>query len=89
MLTIPEPGDGSTSTMALGINVRRDDQILKLSHGGSQGEARSRLVVYPKQRHGMVVLTNSGHADTAAITTAVYSALNQAVRRDILNSVFP
>jgi CubicO group peptidase (beta-lactamase class C family) len=74
-LTIPATRDGSTPTMALGINVSGSERALKLWHSGSQGEARSRLVAYPNQRHGMVVLTNSSHADTADITTAVYAAI--------------
>jgi len=77
MMTTPKPRNGSHPKMALGINVEGEGKSLKLSHSGSQGEARSRMVVYPNQRHGMVVLTNSSHADVSAITTAVYRALQQ------------
>ena len=38
--------------------------------------AQRTLLVYPKARHGVVVMTNSGYADIGKISTAIYSALN-------------
>lgn len=68
--------DGKLTNHGLGFGV--DDQNgLRLSHGGKQGETTTRLVVYPKQQHGVVVMTNCGYGDPAAISTAIYQALKE------------
>lgn len=67
--------DGTLTLRALGFLV--DEQNgLRVYHGGKQEEATSRLVVYPGKRHGLVVMTNCGFGDPAAISTAIYKALN-------------
>ncbi|MBL8824263.1 MAG: beta-lactamase family protein [Planctomycetia bacterium] len=74
MNTRQKTNDGKLTGHGLGFGV--DDQNgLRLSHGGKQGETTTRLVVYPKQKHGVVVMTNCGYGDPAAISTAIYQAL--------------
>lgn len=66
--------DGKLSTYGLGFAV--DDQNgLKVSHGGKQDETTTRLIIYPDKKHGIVVMTNCGFGDPAAISTAIYQAL--------------
>jgi CubicO group peptidase (beta-lactamase class C family) len=68
--------DGSKTTWGLGFTIE-DQGGLKVSHGGKQDETTTRLVLYPKARHGMVVMCNCGFGDVGAISTAVYKALSQ------------
>lgn len=69
--------DGTVTSAGLGFFVTQQNNTLKITHGGSHTEARSRLVLYPEMRHGIVVLCNCGHADPAKISTAIYSALSK------------
>ncbi len=74
----PQPlQDGTSTTWGLGFTVTRQNGKLKISHNGNQDEASSRMVLYPDAQHGLVVLTNSGHGDPGAITTAIYEALEE------------
>lgn len=67
--------DGTLTERGLGFMV--DDQNgLRVFHGGKQDETTTRLVLYPKRRHGLVVMTNCGFGDPSAITTAIYKALS-------------
>ena len=75
MWTPRDLADGSPTVRGLGFVVGGAGPSLKVSHGGSQDETKTRLVLYPNQGHGMVVMCNSAHADPGAITTAVYRAL--------------
>jgi len=74
MWTPQRTSRGDTTTRGLGFVVE-DENGLKVSHGGSQPEAKSRLVIYPAARHGVVVLSNCSFANPVAISTAVYRAL--------------
>ncbi len=76
MWTIQPTKDGKPTTWGLGFTVENGSQGFKVSHNGSQPEVATRMVLYPKAKHGVVVMTNSGYADVGKISTAVYSALN-------------
>lgn len=77
MWTAQKTANGKSTDAGLGFFITEQNGTLKVSHGGSQSEARSRMVLYPKQKHGMVVLCNCGHADPAKISTAIYAALRK------------
>ena len=66
--------NGELSSYGLGVRVSGQGKSLKVWHGGSQEETKTRMVLYPQQRHGIVVLCNTRHADPAAISTAIYRA---------------
>ncbi len=71
----PQPtADGKPSTYGLGFVVEGGDR-LKVSHNGKQEETTTRLVIYPKQKSGVVVMCNCGFADVGKISTAVFAAL--------------
>jgi serine beta-lactamase-like protein LACTB, mitochondrial len=59
----------------LGFSVSGEGQKLKLSHNGGQEKVSTRLVVYPGQGSGVVVMCNSEHASPGRFSTLVYSAL--------------
>lgn len=63
-----------SSGMALGFFVSNKPS-LKISHNGKQSESTTRMVLYPKRKHGIVIMTNSSHADISKITSAIYTVL--------------
>ena len=65
----------------LGFRVSGTGKKLKVWHTGSQAKARTRLVLYPNQNHGMVVFSNSRHSDPAKISTAIYKALKSSAKK--------
>lgn len=72
--------EGESRGYGLGLSVSRPNGNLRVAHNGSQEKARTRMVVYPELGHGVVVMSNSEHADPDAITTAIYRAINTATR---------
>lgn len=76
MWTRQATSDGKLTTMGLGFSI--DEQNgLRVSHNGKQDETTTRMVIYPLKNHGIVVMTNCGYGDPAAITTVIYQALSQ------------
>jgi CubicO group peptidase (beta-lactamase class C family) len=66
---------GQLSDYGLGVRVSGEGNDLKIWHSGSQEETKTRMVLYPNQKHGMVIMCNTRHADAAKISTAIYKAL--------------
>lgn len=75
MWTPQKLASGKGTNVGLGFFVETQNNTLKVYHGGSHSEARSRMVLYPRERHGIVVLSNCGHAEPSKISTAIYRAL--------------
>lgn len=74
MWTRQKTSDGKLTSWGLGFSI--DEQGgLRVSHGGKQEETTTRLVIYPERKHGIVVMTNCGFGDPAAVSTAIYQAL--------------
>jgi CubicO group peptidase (beta-lactamase class C family) len=67
--------NGSKTTWGLGFVVEKQNGRLKISHGGKQEETTTRLVIYPEDGHGVVVMCNCDYGNPGAISTAVYGAL--------------
>ncbi len=81
MWTPQKTNDGQPTDYGLGFGVETDERgRLKISHNGAQEKSRTRLVIYPRERHGVVVMSNSENAEPARISTAVYAALSRARR---------
>jgi hypothetical protein len=73
---MPQPtSSGEPTGYGLGFRVEEQDGRLKVSHNGSQHKTRTRMVIYPAQRHGVAVMTNSEWIDPAVYTTLTYKAL--------------
>lgn len=73
---------GQSRGYGLGFSVSGEGRRLRVAHNGAQEKTRTRMVFYPNQRHGVVVMTNSEHADPGAISTAIYRAINAAQKDD-------
>jgi CubicO group peptidase (beta-lactamase class C family) len=65
-----EPGE-----YGLGFVVEQQNG-LKVSHNGAQKEVRTRMVLYPQAKSGVVVMSNCDFADAGKLSTAVFSALD-------------
>lgn len=78
MWTRQKSSDGKTTQIGLGFFVEEDNGTLKVSHNGSQEKTKTRLVIYPEQKHGLVVMTNSEYGNPGKFTTAVYNAISEA-----------
>jgi len=76
MWTPQKTAEGNVTNRGLGFIVQNQGG-LKVSHNGEQPEAATRMVIYPKARHGVVIMCNSGFANIGVFSTAVYSALNR------------
>lgn len=75
MWTRQKTSDRRESVYGLGVVVSDHGKKLKVSHNGSQDETRTRMVMYPHQGHGIVVMCNTQGSEPRKITTAIYSAL--------------
>jgi len=74
MWTNQKTNDGKAINYGLGFVVQRSRE-LTVSHGGSQPETKTQLVVEPKRRRGVVVMSNCGYANPVAITGVVWNAV--------------
>lgn len=73
----PQPlKNGDVSNYGLGVAINGSGQNLKVSHNGSQDETRTRMVIYPEQKHGIVIMCNTQGVNPGKITTAIYAAIN-------------
>ena len=79
MWTRQHTSKGKETSYGLGVVVSNSGSTLKISHGGSQDETRTRMVVYPRRKHGIVVMCNTQGCDPAGISTAIYSSLAKAI----------
>lgn len=78
MWTPQKTFDGQTSSYGLGFVVQGDGERLKISHNGSQNETKTRMVIYPNQKHGVVVMCNTSPCDVGKISTTIYKAIKTA-----------
>lgn len=78
MWTLKPPANGKPTKYALGFSVEGEGRNLKVSHSGSQEKAKTRMVIYPRRRLGLVVMSNSRHVDPGDFTTAAARALQAA-----------
>jgi CubicO group peptidase (beta-lactamase class C family) len=69
---------GALTAWGLGFNVERGaaNGRLKVAHNGRQEKASCRMVLYPDEGHGIVVMSNCDYVEPAAFSTAVYAALS-------------
>ncbi|MEM7784174.1 MAG: serine hydrolase domain-containing protein [Planctomycetota bacterium] len=75
MWTNQTESGGEKSEYGLGVAVSGQNDTLKVTHNGSQDETRTRMVIYPNRKRGVVFMSNTTGIDPVRFTTAVYSAL--------------
>lgn len=70
--------DGTPTNYGLGFNVGVvEGGHLRIAHDGSQEKARTRLEIYPREKCGVVIMTNSEWVDPRPYSEAVFLALQQ------------
>lgn len=70
-----QTADGKIGAYGLGFAVDGRGKNFRVAHGGSQDETKTRMVLYPEQRRGVVVMSNCNHADPGKISTSIFAAL--------------
>lgn len=75
MWTPQKTSDGKLTEYGLGFQVMTENGRLKVGHSGSQEKTRTRMVIYPDQKSGVVVMTNSEYGLPEKFTTRVFTAL--------------
>lgn len=68
-------GSEKPGRFGLGFEVSGSGNRRRISHGGSQGECRTRLVVEPATGSGVVVMSNCNHADPSRLADVIEAAL--------------
>jgi serine beta-lactamase-like protein LACTB, mitochondrial len=68
--------DGAPSKYGLGFVVEAGKR-LKISHNGQQSETATRMAIYPREKHGVVVMCNCDFAKIGKLSSAVYAALGK------------
>lgn len=68
MWTPQKLADGTPTNYGLGFNVQAKDGKLRVSHGGAQEKTRTMMIIMPKEKRGVVLMTNSEWAKPAEIT---------------------
>lgn len=76
--TVQVTSDGTPTPIGLGFFVDGAGPQLRLAHDGSQEKARTRMVLYPMQRTGVVVMSNSENVNPGDFATAIFTALSQS-----------
>jgi CubicO group peptidase (beta-lactamase class C family) len=67
---------GETTSMSFGFGAQIEaNNRLKVWHNGLQEKSSCRLVLYPREGLGVVVMSNSEYAEPGKFTTAVLAAL--------------
>ena len=55
----------------LGFKIQTRNGVQSVSHGGSQEETKTHLVIFPGSKSGVVVMCNSAHGSAEPIANAV------------------
>ena len=76
--TAQKTHDGNPTPVGLCFFIEGSGAELRLAHDGSQEKCKTRMVTYPNQRHGVVVMSNSQNVNPGEFTTAIYAALAQS-----------
>lgn len=67
--------DGYHYGLGFELQVSKRGRLIKVCHDGGQEKTRTRLVIYPGLRNGVVVMTNCEWVNPGFFTTLVHSAL--------------
>jgi len=77
MWTPQKLADGKATNYALGFGVDTKSGRLRVSHSGAQEKTRTLFVVYPRERRGVVVMTNSEWVQPGGYVVEIERALTE------------
>lgn len=69
--------DGKATTYGLGFGIDREGGRLRVSHSGAQEKTRTQLIVLPKERRAVAVMTNSEYGRPGEVAKAVLTAIKE------------
>jgi CubicO group peptidase (beta-lactamase class C family) len=78
MWTPQKLADGEPTHYGLGFDIITDGNRLRVAHSGSQEKTRTWLAVYPHEKRGVVIMTNSEWVDPKTYSGPVFAALEQS-----------
>lgn len=67
-------GESTSYGLGFGIDVNADGR-LKVSHSGSQEKTKTMMILFPKQKRGVVLMTNSEWVNPGQVANEVVQAL--------------
>ena len=62
------------------MGSQSNEDKLKIAHSGAQEKTRTLMVIYPGQRHGIVVMTNSEYANPRKFIAAIDQAIKDPMK---------
>ena len=75
MWTSQVDADGKNTGYGLGFGISKQHADVRVSHNGAQEKTRTRMVLYPEKKHGVLIMTNSEYVDPSIFSTLIYSTL--------------
>ena len=71
--------NSKSTTYGYGFNIKGTGKELQVAHNGGQEKTRTRMVLFPGKRTGVVVMSNSEHCDSRGLTAAVLVTLTEVL----------
>ena len=69
--------DSKSTTYGYGFNIKGTGKELQVAHSGGQEKTRTRMVIFPGKRMGVVVMSNSEHCNSKSLAAAAIGALEE------------
>lgn len=64
--------NGEATNYGLGFGIQNEGDQLRVSHSGGQEKTRTMLIIYPKQRRGIVLMTNCEWVNPGQVANDVW-----------------
>ena len=69
--------NSKSTTYGYGFNINGTGKELQVAHSGGQEKTRTRMVIFPGKRMGVVVMSNSEHCNSKSLAAAAIGALEE------------
>ena len=73
--------DSKSTTYGYGFNIKGTGKELQVAHSGGQEKTRTRMVIFPGKRMGVVVMSNSEHCNSKSLAAAAIGALEEILNK--------
>ena len=71
--------DSKSTTYGYGFNIKGTGKELQVAHSGGQEKTRTRMVIFPGKRMGVVVMSNSEHCNSKNLAKAAIRSITRAL----------
>jgi CubicO group peptidase (beta-lactamase class C family) len=69
--------NSKSTTYGYGFSINGTGEELRVAHSGAQEKTRTRMVIFPGKRMGVVVMSNSEHCNSKSLAAAATGALEE------------